>query len=260
MKGFVPTAAIEATARIRAANPNRHRGENNPFYGRKHTAESIEKIKSGRKELFSHPEAREAVRQSMKKTFAEGRAGICANHGKSNHQIWVEKYGIQEADRLLNETRKKHSVNNMGHGNPMYGKPSPQGAGNGWKGWYNGHFFRSLRELFFVIDYIEKNQWTWESGETAKRAIQYTDHKGTQRTYYPDYIINGSIYYEVKPKRLWNTPTVQAKIKGAAAIGVMIHLVDPEIDTSRLKNLWEEGKIRFQPKYEDRIKEYFTSV
>jgi hypothetical protein len=36
----------------------------------------------------------------------------------------------------------------------MYGKPSPQGSGNGWSGWYKGKYFRSIMELSFIVEYL----------------------------------------------------------------------------------------------------------
>ncbi len=51
--------------------------------------------------------------------------------------------------------KEKHRQNAIGEGNNMYGRPSPQGSGNGWSGWYKERYFRSLRELMFLI-YAER--------------------------------------------------------------------------------------------------------
>ena len=65
-----------------------------------------------------------------------------------------------ETLRIISEKCKgyKHSqealikISNASKGknNPMYGKPSPQGSGNGWSGWYKGIYFRSLLYSSFM--------------------------------------------------------------------------------------------------------------
>jgi len=50
----------------------------------------------------------------------------------------------------------------------MYGKPAPIGSGNGWSGWYKGWYFRSLLELSFMINVIERFKMSWQNAETKK--------------------------------------------------------------------------------------------
>lgn len=131
--------------------------------------------------------------------------------GSSIEKHWIQKYGMEESNRRMVIYREKHRINNIGSKNAMYGKPSPQGSGNGWKGWYRGIFFRSLRELSFMIrmDEEEKNFITAEN-----ISIPY-EFNGVQRTYRPDYIVENKYMVEIKPTRLHKTPNVEAKQKAA---------------------------------------------
>lgn len=135
-----------------------------------------------------------------------------------------------------------------GCGNPMFGKPSPSKSGNGWKGWYKDTFFRSLRELSFLINFLLKENIVWKSGESKKYAIKYKDYLGKERNYFPDYITENKIY-EIKPKNLWNTPLVLAKTNAAKEyaknIGLEFILIDPEINFEQIKSLHASGEIKF---------------
>ena len=121
---------------------------------------------------------------------------------KSNYTTWLERYGKGIADQKLIECKKKHSDNNRGSGNPMYGKPAPKGSGGGWSGWYKGWYFRSLKELSYMINVIEKNNYKWRTAETTDLAISYVDENGENRTYFADFLVEEKWMVEVKPKRL----------------------------------------------------------
>ena len=108
----------------------------NGFKGKHHTEETKKKITLNKDwSSYRTTEFREKISKITK-----GRPG------KSIYKIWLEKYGKEEADARWNEFKKKQSVLNSGKNNNMYGKPSPNGSGNGWKGWYKDYFFRSLLE------------------------------------------------------------------------------------------------------------------
>jgi hypothetical protein len=110
------------------------------------------------------------------------------------------------------EIKAKLSKINSGENNPMFGKPAPQGSGNGWSGWYNGWFFRSILELSYMIKVIERYSMKWETGENHKYKIPYTDTYGVCRNYFPDFIINDKYIVEIKPNRLIKTLKVIEKI------------------------------------------------
>ena len=113
-------------------------GERNPFYGKTHTAETKEKLKKTDRQHWKTKE----FRAKMSKITSGKNNGM---YGRNDYEVWIEKYGKDEADKRLDALKQKLSVAFSGVNNPMYGKPTPQGAGNGWSGWYNGWYFRSLK-------------------------------------------------------------------------------------------------------------------
>ena len=99
-------------------------------------------------------------------------------------KTFEELYGKEKAE----EIKKKISKRSSGSNNPMFGKPSPQGSGNGWSGWYKGFFFRSLLELSFLV---KSNISEIENAEYIK--IKYIDENGKERNYLPDYLKNKKV-------------------------------------------------------------------
>jgi len=93
---------------------------------------------------------------------------------KYKGKTWEEFYGKEKSNKL----KQNMSIRTSGENNPMYGKPSPQGSGNGWSGWYKGWYFRSLKELSYMINIIERFHLKWENGEQKKYRIEYKDWKG----------------------------------------------------------------------------------
>lgn len=183
---------------IRMSNPNTRKsisnklsGENNPFFNKKHSEHTKNIIRN--------------------KSRENSHGNKNPMYGKRVFDIWVEKYGIEEANKRNIEWKRKQSLKSKGKNNGMYGKPSPKGSGNGWSGWYKGWFFRSLMELTYMIDVIEKNNLYWECGENGKHIIIYEDYKGICRTYRPDFIINTNKMIEIKPIKLWNSDNVKRK-------------------------------------------------
>ena len=118
------------------------RGERNYFFGKKIPKETLEKIAISRE--------RSGYASYKTQEFRDKISKLSKNNWMSRMSIyekWVEKHGTDIANQKMTEYRAKHSFNNSGSKNNMYGKSTPKKAGNGWSGWYNGHFFRSLREL-----------------------------------------------------------------------------------------------------------------
>jgi hypothetical protein len=139
--------------------------------------------------------------------FGHGKLKIYGTKGLKIEDI----YGIDKALKM----RKNYSINRSGEKNNMYGKPSPQGSGNGWSGWYKGWFFRSLKELSYMIYVIERFNLKWESAEKKKFKIDYIDYTGNKRTYHPDFLIENKYLVEIKPKCLWNSDNVKRKAEAA---------------------------------------------
>jgi len=172
-------------------------------------------------------------------------------------EIWKEKYSPEEVERKIQEFKDKQSFNNSGSKNKMYGKPSPQGSGNGWKGHYKGTFFRSLRELSMLV-HFEENNVLWVTGESKKYKILYIDPLGKERNYFPDFITDTEII-ECKPKRLWDSPNIKCKTLAAKifaeSIGLVFTLVDPPIiNYIKIVEMLTSGIIVCSKKYEEKIK------
>lgn len=233
----------------RYATKGKNCGKDNPQYGRKLPEWHIEILRNTDKSYTQTDE----FRQTMSKVTSGKNNPM---YGRTPYEIWVEKYGKEEADRLHKEWKHKHSVNNSGSGNPMYGKPSPNGSGNGWKGWYKDIFFRSLRELMYLI-YLDENNIEWVSGETLR--IKYKDYRGNDRTYRPDFIHDG-ILIEIKPKKLQQSPTNTAKRKAAKEYckrsGLKHKYVDPKIDYNTIKKYIDNNNIKFSGDYLERFNDY----
>lgn len=211
-------------------------------------------------------------------------------YGKSIYSVWLKNFGKEIADKkqeewyshlvcwkkgrkpwntnipMTPEAKLNLSKKNSGKLNPMYGKPTPNGSGNGWSGWYKGWFFRSLKELAFMINVIERFNLSWETGENKKYEIKYKNWKGEERTYRPDFVINDKFLVEIKPKRLWNSDIVKRK-KVAAVIwcdknGFIYKLTEcikplTEYDIKKLK---EENLIKFIERYEIKYQKLYSSL
>jgi hypothetical protein len=230
-------------------------GDKNPFFNKKHSEETRSKqskIKLGKKHSSNTIE-------KMKLLFSGDNNPMA---GKTIHSVWVKKYGVEIADEKLLLTKKKISDRNSGEGNPMYGKQSPTGSGNGWSGWYKDWYFRSLRELTYMIKVIERFNLKWETGESNKYKISYLDYKGNKRNYYPDFIICGKYIVESKPKKLWNSDGVKRKkeaaIKYCNENSFIYKLVDVGVLTNNeIKKLYENNLIKFLPRYENKFQNLF---
>lgn len=226
-------------------------GTSNSFYGKKHSKQTKDIIRiklTGLKQSDA----------TKKKKSVAGRGSNNPMHGKNIYNLWVEKYGATIADEKYLQLRKKRSENAKGKNNSMYGKEAPIGSGNGWSGWYKNWYFRSLRELSYMINVIEANQYKWESGEQSKFKIPYVDYKLTKRTYRPDFIINNSIIVEVKPIKLHKTPLIKIKAKAAKKFckqhGLTYQLVDATILSAETINaLYESDLLIWLPRYKEKF-------
>ena len=229
--------------------------ELNPFFGKHHSKETIDKLKIVDKSYTKTQEFRDKISQL-------NNDKIVGTHGKPNYDGWVYKFGKEIADEKLKSVKAKLSILNSGSGNPMFGKPSPTGSGNGWSGWYNGWYFRSLRELTYMIKIIERFNLKWVSGESKKYKISYQDFKGNSRNYFPDFIINDKYIVECKPKKLWTSDNVIRKKNAAIEYCLTNDLIYKMVDIGKIsdeeiKTLKENGFIIFLPRYEKKYKEMF---
>lgn len=218
-----------------------NKGSKNPRYGIKMSEKSKELLRK------NHCSLKQEYRDNMSKIMTGN-----TNGHNVNAKI-IAKLGLVEGNKKICEMNHKKSLASKGKNNPMFGKPSPQGSGNGWKGWYKNIFFRSLRELSCMI-YFEKNKIKWESAEKIK--IEYADYLGQTRNYHPDFLLKNKII-ECKPKRLWKTPLIMAKTKAAVKyvkkIGLVYKLFDPNILSIKIINkLVDKEKIKFTDRYQQK--------
>lgn len=171
-------------------------------------------------------------------------------------KTYEEIFGDKKAD----EIKKKLSDNNTGKNNPMYGKPSPKKSGNGWSGYYEGYYFRSLLELSY-LKYLLDNKVKFESGEKKKYLIEYKLN-GINRTYHPDfYLIDTNEIIELKPKKIINSFLNTLKFKAAKnTLGNKFKILTQDdikvLDISEIQKLIKIKKIQFDKSKMKKIKRY----
>jgi hypothetical protein len=177
-------------------------------------------------------------------------------YGKSVYSVWVSKYGVEEADRRAKERRKKASPKASGINNGMYGKPAPIGSGNGWGGWYNGAYFRSLKELSMMY-WMDLYGIKWKTAERKEYVV-----KMENSTYRADFIV-GNVLVEVKPKKLQGL--LKNKQKQAYAIefcrknNLRYKIIDPtNISYDILGNLVSSGNVLFNERTKIKYANYLS--
>ncbi|MDE2095646.1 MAG: hypothetical protein KGL39_00185 [Patescibacteria group bacterium] len=256
-------------------------GENNPFYGRKHTEESKAKIGAksvnryfsleARKKMSEKrkgkPCSKEAI-EKMKRTKGtpEFKIKLAAKmtgvgnpfYGRKHTKETKKKIALSRIGRKMSEEAcRKMSENRRGERNHMYGKPPLKNTSTGIGGWFNGIYFRSSCELNFLLNHQDVD---WQSSEQTAFRIPYVNSRGEKRNYFPDFFGDGFLV-EVKPKNWQNDPTkhhdVEAKsraavrfcqIKGFSYIRVEMPVIDKkkifkirETETIKLNSRWEKS-------------------
>lgn len=194
----------------KAERSKKYTGEGNPFYGKTHDEQTRDKFRIVDKSYTKTTEFSKSVSEGM--ADSEIWKEWCLNP-KGLLELWKEKLSDEEALSKEIVWRKKLSDANSGENNPMFGKPAPFKAGNGTQGWYNNQYFRSLRELTFILK-IESEGKKWKSGESQEYRIPYTIN-GINRNYFPDFIVDDTEMVECKPAYLINTESVLLKTEAA---------------------------------------------
>ncbi len=225
---------------VRKANSERQKGKrtgkDNPFYGKRHSNETIHRI----------------IECRNKQIIPKGI------ENKMFGKTYEELYGNTKAAELKNNLSKRM----IGENNPMFGKPSPQGSGNGWSGWYKGWFFRSILELSYMIKVIERYSMKWETGENHKYKIQYTDTYGVCKNYFPDFIINDKYIVEIKPTSLMKTLKVMEKVNAGieyCSKNNMIYKITniPSLTTTEFRELVDTNKVKLTNRYSKKYNEKY---
>lgn len=230
-------------------------GINNPFFGKKHSEETKKRITEKNKTRNL-----DYITDEYRKKISATSSGKNNNmYGKSIYDVWLKKYGKEQADLKMQEFKRKQSFNNSGSKNNMYGRPSPLGSGIGWKGWYKDIYFRSLREVSYML-ILDSQNTPWKPAENI--VIKYINWDGKERTYRPDFIVDGSKIVEIKPLKMQKTPNIQCKTKGAIEYcdknNLTYELTDPKIESEQIKFAYNNGLIKFHEKYEERFLNYIT--
>lgn len=229
-------------------------GEANSFYGHKHSDVTIAKLKSIDKSYTKTKEFKDSVLRGG--GIRTGSANPM--YGKTYYEKWIEKYGKEEADRLQELKRAKNKLASSGSNNPMFGKPTPKKAGNGWSGWYKNLFFRSLRELSYIVNVLEPSGKEWKSAESIR--IPYKNYDGSDRTYSPDFICDGQLI-EIKPHSLIETPLIRLKSEAATNYcelnGLTFLIIDIDVVTlTQLRSLIESGDVILTDRTKEKYSEY----
>jgi hypothetical protein len=244
----------------------RIKGENNPGYGggiwknRKHSDESIEKIRKSKEIPNPYFQTEEFRNKISKLTKGDNNP----MRGRNCYQIWVEKFGLEEANNKMSTFKENLRISSSGKNNPMYGKISPKGSGNGWGGWYNDIYFRSLHELSFLVNMVDRFGLNIKSGELEEYSVNYI-FEGSERKYFSDWIVNDKYMVEIKPKKLKKTGINLVKFEAARNYcnenNLIFKIIDPGIPSiEELNELYDKGFIKFnsktQIKYENFLKKW----
>jgi len=172
-------------------------------------------------------------------------------------QTFDEVYGLEKS-RII---KKKLSDAQIGEKNNMFGKPAPRGSGNGWSGWFKGHYFRSIMELSY-LKYLYDNNIEFEIAETKKHAIPY-HMDGAERNYFPDfYLKNSDVYIEVKPASLLGAYTNRHKFEAAKnKLGDSFIIITEKdmhiLKTDDIVEIFNRGDIVWLDRYDEKFRERY---
>lgn len=224
-------------------------GENNSFFNKTHSIETKQTI-------ANHNKGKKLSKKTKAKISNKTAGKNNPMYGKSYYDIWVTKYGKKEADILLEKKKAKHRKSSAGKNNPMYNKPSPNGSGNGYKGRYKGLFFRSLRELSFMIK-CDEFGIIYKPAENI--SIKYK-FKNKDRTYRPDFLIKNCLI-EIKPAKIQKSQIALLKAEAAKNYCISRNLrykvVDPTIDAGAILQNLKNQNIEFISNYLERFNAYY---
>jgi len=228
-----------------------------------------DKMKSGKLEYgFSNKshssDTKNNISKNVKAAHTDGRLNINGENNPMYGTHIPNKYkGITYDERFGKEKSKlirdKISKKNIGENNPMYGKPSPMGSGNGWSGWYKGWYFRSISELSYMINIIERFKLEWRPAEYKKYMVPYKYFDGRNRTYVADFIISNKYMVECKPRKLWNSKVVQLKKNAAVIFCNDNNLIYKMVECNRLSkteiiDIYNSGDLIFTNRYDKKFK------
>lgn len=183
---------------------------------------------------------------------------------KEENNFYGRAHTINTKEKI--SRTKKRNGSSIGEKNSMYGKPSPQGSGNGWSGWYKGIYFRSLLELSY-LKYLIDNNINFDNGEKTKYRITYFNSiKNRNANYFPDfYLIDTQEIIEVKPKKLVGALNNIDKHKKAKELyGDKFKILTEEdiikITNEEIKKIYDSKDLIFIERYDLKFKENYKEV
>ena len=129
-----------------------------------------------------------------------------------------------------------------------------------FKGWYKGWFFRSLKELSYVL-LCEKNGLKWRTAETDEFSVTYTDLYGKKKKHWADLFVDDHIIVEVKPIKHQKGKTVQLKAEAMKKFceekGYTYMMVAPrKVSKQDLQDLIKNDMIQFTDDCKDKVSQY----
>jgi len=139
----------------------------------------------------------------------------------------------------------------------MFGRPAPQGSGNGWSGWYRDTFFRSIFELSYLV-YLNNNKIQFESGELNKHRVHYEVNE-RRKSYCCDfYLPETDEHIEIKPRRLINSAENKIKFEAARKhhknFRVLTETDVKRIEPTEMIRLYNLGELVWMKRYEEKFK------
>jgi len=133
----------------------------------------------------------------------------------------------------------------------------------GISGKYHGICFDSLKELSFIINYLEKKGIAYKRGDRIKGLKYCHPESQTIRNYYPDFYTDKYVF-EIKPLTMWEYPEVINKaIVGDAYAkenGLKYRLVNFPVLADSIIDKYKVGEIIFTEKQLVRFKRNFGKL
>lgn len=181
--------------------------------------------------------------------------------GSDINKNWQTRYSPEVFTRLSEERSKRISAHQTGKTGSAYGKPPSKSWSRGYFGYYKEKFhFRSLLELSYII-YLEENRINWQSGEDQDWLIEYKGEFNEDRTYWPDFLLNGNEIVEIKPSYLHSHPDIvrksNAAIKFCEEKGWKFEILDPKTDYRKIKQEYLAGLIVFGADWDEKFNKRF---
>ena len=231
----------------------KRRGENNSFFGRKHTKETIEKIIKKNKEKYDDINERIKVGKNVKKWIKENGhpRGMLGKHHTKETKKTMSTIRTGKKLKLSKEQRQTRSENgskNMAkrlkNGGSIYSR-----ANAGWhKIKSKKYYFRSGWEVVYAryLEWLKDNKKI-EKWEYEPETFWFKNIKRGVRSYLPDFkITNNNKTIEFHEVKGWMDDKYKTKIKRMKKYypKIILKIIDKSVYKSikELERLFPEAK------------------